>query len=214
MVAGSMSSAVPPSPRKGRPLDRRKGAAILHAAQRLFLTSGFVGTSMDAVADAAGVSKLTVYRHFGSKQDLFARAVATKCEEVLGTLGVEQFAAMDVKAGLTGFGRAFLTLILDPDAMAVHRLVAAERDRAPELGSLFYANAVEPTTLKLAALLACHVEAGRLPRELNPITAAQDLLALWRARPFLLRELGLPDPDVAAHVTHGIEFFLRAWARP
>ena len=59
-------------PSRGRPVDAAKRAAVLTAAQRLFSHNGFAGTSMDSIAKAAGATKLTVYRNFGSKQDLFA----------------------------------------------------------------------------------------------------------------------------------------------
>ena len=55
----------------GRPKDLGKRAAILDAAKRLFIQSGFDGTSMDQIATEAGVSKLTVYSHFGDKESLF-----------------------------------------------------------------------------------------------------------------------------------------------
>src|SRR5690348_17437726 len=64
----------------GRPKDLEKRAAILEAAKRLFPQHGFEGTSMDAVAAEAGVSKLTVYSHFGGKEALFIETVRCKCD--------------------------------------------------------------------------------------------------------------------------------------
>jgi len=214
MVGDGVTSSSSAAARKGRPLDRGKGAAILQAAQQLFMTGGFVATSMDAVAAAAGVAKLTVYKHFGSKHDLFARSVAARCEHVLGALDDAEFASLDLRSALVGFGRAFLSLILDPEAVAVHRLVTAERDRAPELGRLFFENAVDPTRRKLSALLDRHAGAGRLPADFDAVAGAQDLLALWRGRPFLLHELGVEALDDAAlerHVAHGVDLCLSAW---
>ena len=46
-------------------------AAILHGAARAFASTGFVDTSMEDVATACGVTKLIVYRHFGSKEELY-----------------------------------------------------------------------------------------------------------------------------------------------
>lgn len=43
---------------------------IADAAVRLFIERGFAETTMDDVAEAAGVSRRTVYRHFPSKDDL------------------------------------------------------------------------------------------------------------------------------------------------
>lgn len=209
-----MATSSPTRRRAGRPVDTAKRAAVLAAAQRLFIANGFAGTSMDAVADAAGVSKLTAYKYFGSKQELFARSVAAKCESVFATLEVEQLAGRDLRAGLLAFGQRFLSLILDPDAMAVHRLVGAERERTPELGRLFYENAVRPTAGKLAALIARHAESEGLHMGGDPLAAAQDLLALWRGRPFMMIELlgePLAPAALAAHVEHCADLCLRGW---
>jgi AcrR family transcriptional regulator len=45
--------------------------AILHGAAAAFARSGFAATSMEDVAEACGVTKLIVYRHFDSKEDLY-----------------------------------------------------------------------------------------------------------------------------------------------
>ena len=53
----------------------RKRKAILQAAATLFLRNGYLGTSMDEIAALAGVSKQTVYKHFGDKQELLLAIV-------------------------------------------------------------------------------------------------------------------------------------------
>lgn len=53
-------------------LTHRKHDAMVEAATNLFQTLGFDGTSMDRVAEAANVSKRTLYNHFPSKEELFA----------------------------------------------------------------------------------------------------------------------------------------------
>ena len=65
---------VPNAP--GRPKDLAKRQSILDAAKILFLSKGFASTSMDAVANLAGVSKLTVYSHFTDKETLFSAYLA------------------------------------------------------------------------------------------------------------------------------------------
>ncbi len=200
--------------RPGRPADAGKRAAILAAAQRLFLSNGFAGTSMDAISDAAGTSKLTAYKYFGSKQELFAAAVAAKCESAFVDIDVGTFADQDLRACLIGFGRAFLKLILDPGTMSVHHLVIVERERAPELGRLFFDNAVRPTSEKLARIVARHEAAGGISTGGDPILAAQDLLSLWRGRPAMLIELtGAPTDQsgLDRHVAHCVDLCLRAW---
>ena len=54
-------------------LDRpTRRAAILRAASVAFAERGFAGTSMDDVAAAAGITRLIVYRHFDTKEALYA----------------------------------------------------------------------------------------------------------------------------------------------
>lgn len=209
-----MTTIIPLERRAGRPMDESKRAAILEAAQKLFMSHGFARTSMDAIADAAGVSKLTAYKHFGSKQDLFAQAVASKCQSVLGTFDVDHLPNHGLRECLIGFARTFLSLILDPDAMAVHHLVLAERDRAPELGRLFFENAVRPVGDKLATIIARHEEAGEISTGDDPLAAAQDLLALLRGRPYMMTELNggpIDEADLRAHVDHAVDLCLKAW---
>lgn len=54
-------------------LDRpARRAAILRGAAAAFAERGFTDTSMDDVAAAAGITRLIVYRHFDSKEELYA----------------------------------------------------------------------------------------------------------------------------------------------
>src|SRR5690606_40647684 len=83
-MAARISPDSPPTPARGpgpgRPKDLGKRAAILDAAKRMFVMHGFDGVSMDQIAAEAGVSKLTVYSHFGDKESLFAAAVQSHCD--------------------------------------------------------------------------------------------------------------------------------------
>ena len=69
----------------GRPKDLEKRARILQAAKAIFLKSGYHGTSMNQIAQEAGVTKLTVYNHFQDKVNLFICAITETCEETLCT---------------------------------------------------------------------------------------------------------------------------------
>ncbi|MBA4747382.1 MAG: TetR/AcrR family transcriptional regulator [Sphingopyxis sp.] len=193
----------------GRPPDPAKRAAILAAAQELFASHGFSATSMDAVARAAGVSKLTAYRHFGSKDQLFADAVVARCTAMLGQFDVDRAVPDCARTALIGFGHAFLQLILHDEALAVHRLVVTERKRAPQLGRIFHDSAIVPTQRSLARLIAS------LGLQVDdPALAATDLLALWRGKPMLAVEMGLDRWDhaaVAAHIIRTVDLCMGGW---
>src|ERR1700689_1621477 len=53
-----------------RPRDRIAGAA-----RDLFHKHGIRGIGVDAIAEAAGTNKMTLYRHFGSKDDLIIQCL-------------------------------------------------------------------------------------------------------------------------------------------
>src|SRR5438093_129172 len=61
------------SPERGR--SAGKHAAIVQAATALFLRNGYQGTSVDDIAATAAVSKQTVYKNFGDKEQLFAAII-------------------------------------------------------------------------------------------------------------------------------------------
>ena len=61
----------------------RKRQTILSAGRALFLTNGYQGTSVDQIAASAEVSKQTVYKHFGDKQELLGAIVADALESTV-----------------------------------------------------------------------------------------------------------------------------------
>lgn len=60
---------------RGRPRDPGADTAILRAALELFIDGGVEGTSMQQIAQRAGVGKLTVYRRWNTKEELLAQAI-------------------------------------------------------------------------------------------------------------------------------------------
>src|SRR6185369_12136404 len=61
-------NASSPAMRRGRPRSETRKQAILQAAFELLGERGLAATSMDAVAERAGVSKATIYRWWDSKE--------------------------------------------------------------------------------------------------------------------------------------------------
>ncbi len=55
---------------------------VAAVAQRIFLERGYSQTTMQAIAEEAGASKETLYRHFGSKEGLFAEIVSEKSAQI------------------------------------------------------------------------------------------------------------------------------------
>jgi TetR/AcrR family transcriptional regulator, mexJK operon transcriptional repressor len=119
--------------------DRRspaKHAAILKAATEVFLREGYARASVDAIAEAAGVGKQTVYGHFGDKQRLFLAVVENARHANGGS--PEELAGLITDTGnpladLEAAGVRLVRGITAPDLAALHRLTIAEMTHHPEL---------------------------------------------------------------------------------
>jgi AcrR family transcriptional regulator len=68
-------------PRTTRLPRAARRAQIIETAAGAFLTSGFDGTSMDDVAEAAGISRLLIYRIFETKEQLYRAVLASITDE-------------------------------------------------------------------------------------------------------------------------------------
>ena len=79
--------------------------SVLTAARELFVETGYASTSVDAIAERAGVSKATIYAHFASKEVLFADSMMALCEEMGGTQPTAPHAGIPVEEGLRSFAR-------------------------------------------------------------------------------------------------------------
>jgi TetR/AcrR family transcriptional regulator, mexJK operon transcriptional repressor len=143
----------------------RKRRAIVEAATAAFLDHGYGGTSMDAVAAAAGVSKQTVYQHFGDKQRLFRELIAATVQSVSDPVYDEVRRLADsghLEKDLRDLARRLLTLVLQPTMMRLRRLVIAETRQFPELGRIFYDLGPGRTIAALADAFAELTRQGRL----------------------------------------------------
>jgi AcrR family transcriptional regulator len=92
----------------------RRRPLVLDAAFKLFLRHGYEGTSMEAIADAAGVTKPVVYSCYPSKEELFKALLAREEERVLAEVAAvlpESVSSGDLKRVLTQAFTAFLRAV-------------------------------------------------------------------------------------------------------
>src|SRR5207302_6134853 len=164
-----------------------KAAIVLRAARRAFLASGFGAVSMDTIAREAGVSKATVYAHFGSKEELFGAVIERECEQYFDRFSAGELDPRDVRASLTILGRRFLELILSPDAIALHRIIVGEVTRFPLLGDVFWRAGPERERVQIEAFLHSSAASGRLALR-NTRLAAEQFISLVRGE-IQLRQL-------------------------
>ncbi|HEX5487793.1 MAG TPA: TetR/AcrR family transcriptional regulator [Rhodanobacteraceae bacterium] len=197
----------------GRPKDLEKRAAILDAAKRLFPQNGFEGTSMDAVAAEAGVSKLTVYSHFGGKEALFIEAVRCKCDGMLPQTLFQVDVDAPVREQLLGIARAFFGLMMSDGALDMHRTLVASSQQSPKLARLFWEAGPMRVQAALSDMLQKEVAAGQLDI-VDARRAATQFFALLKGEHHarMLFGCGRPSPEEAeAHLEATVDVFLRAY---
>src|SRR5829696_4623111 len=119
----------------------RKRRAILDAATTVFLRNGYLGTSMDEIAALAGVSKQTIYKHFTDKEQLFSAIILGTIDRV----GEPFYARIDtlqdtddLDKDLGALARRLITIVMQPQVLALRRLVIGEAERFPQLGRAYY----------------------------------------------------------------------------
>jgi TetR/AcrR family transcriptional regulator, mexJK operon transcriptional repressor len=210
-----MSIAIAKTCGPGRPKDLEKRAAILDAAKRLFTTQGFDGTSMDAIASAAGVSKLAVYSHYQDKERLFTAAVECVCQEQMPP---ELFLADlkgPIRKQLMTIAKAFFALVTSEEAISVHRTIVANAQQSPKLGQLFWEAGPKRTQEAFEAFLVEEVAAGKLDIP-EPQRAAMQFFCLLKGELHARREFGCGEPfsprEVEDHLNATVDLFLRAYA--
>ena len=146
-------------PRRKRQAEKR--ATLLEAAVLVFLTEGYAGTSMQAVADRAGVSKMTLYRHFEGKEELFLAVFFEQCMRSRDRATVEPARdAPEATAVLEEFARGFVRAFTDPGALALFRMLIGEAGRFPQLGKAFYEHGPRQEIADIEVILS-----GLLPSE-------------------------------------------------
>lgn len=205
---------LPKSPGPGRPKDLGKRAAILDAAKRMFTAHGFEGVSMDQIAAEAGVSKLTVYSHFGDKETLFSAAITAKCEEQLANGLFVVDPAASLREQLLAIARAFFGLITSEEALAIHRVITTQPPPA-KLGKLFWEAGPRRVQVAFETFLNGKVAAGDLDVP-DVHRAASQFFCLLKGELHAQLLCGCGESfstaDVEAHLQATIDLFLRAYA--
>lgn len=210
-----MSEKNIPNPGPGRPKDPAKRAAILQAAQHLFLHSGYEGTSMDAIATQAGVSKLTVYSHFTDKETLYAAAIRAVTEAQLPDLYHGEMAQDHISATLERVGNAFCVLINSPESLALHRLLVGMAGQDVKLAELFYEVGPQRVCDGMTQILQQACARGELRVE-QPQEAARQFFTLLKGDSHFRLLIGYAEPmseqQRREHVSSVVDTFLRLYA--
>jgi AcrR family transcriptional regulator len=167
----------------------RRDARLLDVASELFMARGFEGTSVDAVAEAAGVSKPTVYARYRDKRDLFAAVLRERIRHWLAPLSAAAEAQatesdpQGIEAMLHELSRHMLARTLTPECAALQRILAAQAVQFPELARLAHEEGWLRAVRGVAVLLEQSAARGEIEVEESELAADLFLnLVLGHAR--------------------------------
>jgi len=115
----------------------RKRAQIVAAAMQAFLEHGYAASSVNKIADTAGVSIKTLYRHFETKDELFSAVMQLACSnpsaDAVSAQARPAWFAESPDVGLPRAGEEYLQHILSREQLAIYRVVTRDAHRFPEL---------------------------------------------------------------------------------
>lgn len=204
-----------PPPRRGRPRDPERTSRIMEAARKHFYANGLERASVDAIAAEAGVSKMTVYSNFGSKEGLFEAVVRDRTDRVMGGgAGVEALDPLQPQKALLKVGEEFLALTREEHTLGKFRSLYGAASAQPEACQAFYRQGPERLNSELAAYLRRANEAGTL-RVKNPRMAADLFLAMFLGDGHMrgLLMLDMPEPrESKALLREAVRVFLAGYA--
>lgn len=159
-----MDTPSPPRFDEDRPQDAR--GRILSAATRLFATRGYDGTSIQAIAEAVGITRPTLVYHFGSKDQLRAEVL----EAMLGRWRDELPARLQAATSGSDRFRSAVDALLSFFHADPHRarlLLREILDRPEEMATRFRAQLL-PWTMLLTDYIRTGQAEGRIRREVDP----------------------------------------------
>jgi AcrR family transcriptional regulator len=125
----------PPQTKRGT--ERR--AALLSAADELFLQRGYDAVSLDDLVAQVGGSKAAIYQYFGNKKGLLVSLVSFRCERFFNENELpRQLDQKNVRDVLVLLAHKIYAAFTCPDNIAFMRLIIQESQRDPEMAQLAY----------------------------------------------------------------------------
>ncbi len=154
---------------------------ILEAAFRVFGMRGLHRATLDEVAEAAGITKGTIYLYFPSKSALFSAMVKARVSAVMPPVEppLNGQRAATRRTRLTAIGRRFYRFFRSPAYLSMYRTVVSEGPQFPEAMTLVYREGILPATQRLAEIIQTGIAAGEF-RPVEPMIAARAFVGMFQ----------------------------------
>lgn len=196
--------------RTGRPRQneiQQRQEVILEAAGETFLRLGFDGATMDAVADAARVSKRTLYARYPDKATLFNAVLRGLINRWLVPIDQVRSKRGKLEERLHSLAHYLATFALTPQSISINRIIVSEVERWPEFGELANEAGRKPAIRAIVSILQQHqAELTAIDLEM----AAEQFMSLAIDSCIRRASLGMAptSTDIEKWVTAAVQLFL------
>ncbi len=203
--------------RRGRPTQAE--AKKLHQKLRLaavatFVKYGYDGTTMEAIARAAGITRRTLYARYPDKRAVFIDVIPWALTRRTERESNDDLDDTDLRAALVAIGRAGLARAIDPDVVRLTRIAMNESARFPEFAISAHSMTWSGRQRQVMDLLRHHQEAGTIEVE-DLELAAGHFIAMIEHLPARLADCGIyrSAEEEERHLQHAVNLFLRGILR-
>jgi TetR/AcrR family transcriptional regulator, mexJK operon transcriptional repressor len=199
--------------RRGRPTRaqaQQLEIRLREAAVSAFLDHGYDRATMEMIAEAAGITKRTLYARYPDKRAVFLDVIPWALSRSVEDDSIPDTDDDDLEDALLAIGRGALRRALDPDIVRLHRIAMAESPRFSEFSVSAETFGWSSRHRQVIALLRRHEDAGDI--ELDDIElAAEHFLALVEVLPARLADFGVyrSRRQEERHLKHAVRLFLR-----
>jgi AcrR family transcriptional regulator len=200
---------------RSAPSINSKQQEVLDVASEYFLSNGYEGASINAMARSSGISKESIYRYFGSKKELFEAVIDRELGDYQATLrGIDGTSTnLGLREALVSVAEAILRLITTDRTLALRRLIFDEATRSPDLGQHYYRIGPERAYLKLELLFESH----RVDSDFEYKVLSRHFVSLISYRTMMERECRVMEEPTREHIRQLMELvvddFLRSFLR-
>jgi TetR/AcrR family transcriptional repressor of mexJK operon len=197
------------SSRAGRPTAARVEAierAILSAARRQFLATGFEATRMEVIAATARISKGTLYARYATKEKLLRAVVNQQCAAWADQARRKQGPApVDFKQRMKHRARSIMESINSEDIRGFERLVGGTTLASGEFARALFEAGYQRGVNEIAEDIVASTRDGR-DRPRNPQKVAEMLIGMlsgWYRAHVFVRDI--PLAEALAYADHVVE---------
>jgi len=161
-------------PGRRAPTDKRQ--EILDVAASFFLSYGYAGSSVSAMARHSGISKESFYRYFDGKEGLFKAVIDQELDQYKQKIRrlTEHWDEEDLRESLLKVAETLLSVLMRDRQRALRRLVFNQMQRAPEIGRHYYRIGPKLAYDNLERFFALHASETRF----NPEFLSRAFVAL------------------------------------